>query len=405
MIYLDTSVALAQLLAEDRHPPESLWQQPLVSSRLLEYETWNRIHALRLGRSHGEALRQLLASVALLELAPAGAERHDVGRGDGSSHTIGRERVAELLESLGRRHDVVVRLKGGDPFVFGFAGEELLHLQRAGVRWEIVPGVTSAIAAPAAAGIPVTHRRVARSVTFFGDHPDPDGAGEATDWAALARVPGTLVSLMGVGRLADIAAWPVAVVRPASTPAAVVRWGSTPPPQVLTGTLADIAERAGGAGLQDYVGPDARGVTGGGGSWEARVTFGTRRVVAAELEYLGSAGTIEALGLDSDAVLVSNGGEATLRVNVLPEQEIQPYILAGFGLQHYYLANESFNTSSVTGADDVLNFPVGLGVAYQYDGLVLDLRAVLRPVTDSEMLGTAAPMHSMGGTLRLGWEF
>ena len=70
MIYLDTSVALAQLLAEDRHPPESLWQQPLVSSRLLEYETWNRIHALRLGRSHGEALRQLLASVALLELAP-----------------------------------------------------------------------------------------------------------------------------------------------------------------------------------------------------------------------------------------------------------------------------------------------------------------------------------------------
>ncbi|MBI5488759.1 MAG: uroporphyrinogen-III C-methyltransferase [Deltaproteobacteria bacterium] len=196
-----------------------------------------------LGRA-GAVVHDNLPDRSLLDLAPAPAELHDVGRGDGSGHTIGRERIADLLESLARRHDVVVRLTAGDPFVFGYAGEELLRLRRAGIAWEVVPGVTSAVAAPAAAGIPVTHRRVARSVTFFGDHPDLEQGAGGTDWAALAAVPGTLVSLMGVGRLAEIAAALIAGGRAASPPAAVVRRGATPRQEVVVGTLADIAERA-----------------------------------------------------------------------------------------------------------------------------------------------------------------
>ena len=133
---------------------------------------------------------------------------------------------AALVEhgAAGRR---VVRLKGGDPFVFGRGGEEAQALAAAGVPYVVVPGITSAIAAPAYAGMPVTHRGVATSFTVVTGHEDPTKPSEQTDWAALARVPGTLVMLMGMGRLAGIAEALVAGGRPADEPAAAVQWGTT----------------------------------------------------------------------------------------------------------------------------------------------------------------------------------
>ncbi|HEX7443050.1 MAG TPA: uroporphyrinogen-III C-methyltransferase, partial [Acidimicrobiales bacterium] len=132
----------------------------------------------------------------LLDLAPAGAELIDVGKGPGQS---GRQAdINELLVDRGRSGRRVVRLKGGDPFVFGRGGEEAEALRQAGVDVEVVPGVSSAFAAPAAAGIPVTHRTVSTSVTVVTGHAG-DPALPGVDWEALGRLDGTLVILMGMG--------------------------------------------------------------------------------------------------------------------------------------------------------------------------------------------------------------
>jgi uroporphyrinogen III methyltransferase/synthase len=142
-----------------------------------------------------------------------------------------------------------VRLKGGDPFVFGRGGEEAEALAAAGVPFAVVPGVTSAIAAPAAAGIPVTHRGVATSFTVVTGHEDPGKPSEQTDWSALAAVPGTLVILMGMGRLSDIAAALLAAGRPADEPAAAVQWGTTPRQRSAVATLGTLARRVEEEGL------------------------------------------------------------------------------------------------------------------------------------------------------------
>ena len=148
-----------------------------------------------------------------------------------------------LLEHAraGRR---VVRLKGGDPFVFGRGGEEALVLEQAGVPFEVVPGVTAGIAAPAYAGIPVTHRDVASGVAFVTGHEDPSKPGSAIDWPALARFPGTLVFYMGVRTLPRIAEQLVAGGRAPDEPVAVVERGTLPGQRTLLATLADVAERA-----------------------------------------------------------------------------------------------------------------------------------------------------------------
>jgi siroheme synthase len=138
----------------------------------------------------------------------------------------------------------VVRLKGGDPFVFGRGGEECQALAEAGLAYEVVPGVSSAVAVPAYAGIPVTHRDYAASFTVVTGHSaDPEQGG--VDWAGLPAT-GTLVCLMGVGHLPEIARRLAAAGRLAETPAAVIGWGTTGRQVVVTGTLADIAERAAG---------------------------------------------------------------------------------------------------------------------------------------------------------------
>ena len=189
-----------------------------------------------------------LGTEQLLPLCRADALLLNAGKAPGRAAMTQDEINAALVEHglAGRR---VVRLKGGDPFVFGRGGEEAEALARAGVRFEVVPGITSAIAAPAYAGIPVTHRGVATSFTVVTGHEDPTKPSEQTDWAALARVPGTLVILMGMGRLADIAAALIAGGRSADEPVGVIQWGTTARQRHLVGRLSDIAARVTEEGL------------------------------------------------------------------------------------------------------------------------------------------------------------
>jgi len=145
-----------------------------------------------------------LASPALLDLARDGAELVDVGKAPGRV-AMTQEQINELLVERGQAGLEVVRLKGGDPFVFGRGGEEAEACRDARVAFEVVPGITSAIAAPAYAGIPVTHRGLSTSVTIVTGHEDPAKGTTDTDWEALARAGGTIVVLMGAGRVSEIA--------------------------------------------------------------------------------------------------------------------------------------------------------------------------------------------------------
>jgi len=190
----------------------------------------------------------------LLELAPEGAELIDVGKGSGQSAR--QADINALLLAHGRTGRRVVRLKGGDPFVFGRGGEEAEVLRQAGIDVEIVPGVTSALAAPAAAGIPVTHRTVSTSVTVVTGHAAAPGT-PGVDWAALARAGGTLVVLMGMGRRAEIVQELLAAGRPIDEPVAVVRWGTTADQEVVRTTLAGLPDVALGAPATIVIGPVA----------------------------------------------------------------------------------------------------------------------------------------------------
>jgi uroporphyrin-III C-methyltransferase len=179
-----------------------------------------------------------LIAPALLAETPAWAELIDVGKEPALARRTQADINAQLIAHA-RAGKTVVRLKGGDPFVFGRGGEEALALAEAGIPFEVVPGVSSAIAAPAYAGIPVTHRNVAQSFTVVTGHTADGGDGGAA-WDDLPR-SGTLVLLMGVKHLSTITAKLIAAGRAASTPVAVVHWGTTAHQQVVVGTLADIA--------------------------------------------------------------------------------------------------------------------------------------------------------------------
>jgi uroporphyrinogen III methyltransferase/synthase len=182
-----------------------------------------------------------LVADAIVHEAPIGALR--IPR-DGLS----QDDINGLLVAHGKRGRRVVRLKGGDPFVFGRGGEEAEALVAAGVPFEVLPGVTSAIAAPAYAGIPVTHRAVASSFAVITGHEDPTKDDSSINWAKLATGVDTLVFLMGTGRLAQIAMRLIEHGRDPSTPAAVIEWGTLPRQRVAMGTLAgiDAAVRAAG---------------------------------------------------------------------------------------------------------------------------------------------------------------
>lgn len=161
-----------------------------------------------------------------------------------------QEQISDLLTSRALAGQRVARLKGGDPFVFGRGGEEALACVRAGVPFEVVPGVTSAVAVPACAGIPVTHRGITQDFAVVSAHLDPSHPGSTVDWAALAAGPGTLVLLMAVGRLGQITAELRKRGRAATTPVAVICDGTTPQQRVLVSTLERVAAEAAAQSVQ-----------------------------------------------------------------------------------------------------------------------------------------------------------
>jgi uroporphyrinogen III methyltransferase/synthase len=194
----------------------------------------------------GEAdviLYDRLIPAGALDGARAEAELVFVGK-EGGGHSVAQADTEALILERARAGRTVVRLKGGDPFVFGRGGEEALALRAAGIPFEVVPGVTAGVAAPAYAGIPVTHRGLSSAVALITGHEDPGKDETAIDWAALAVFPGTLVFYMGVGRLADIAAALIGAGRPAAEPAAVIENGTLPAQRTVAGTLQTIAEKA-----------------------------------------------------------------------------------------------------------------------------------------------------------------
>jgi uroporphyrinogen III methyltransferase/synthase len=188
-------------------------------------------------------LHDRLIPPGALDGARPGAELVDVGK-QGGGPQLPQEEIDRLLVQHGAGGRTVVRLKGGDPFVFGRGGEEALVLRRAGIPYEVVPGVTAGISAPAYAGIPVTHRGLASGVAFVTGHEGPDKPETALDWPALAAFPGTLVFYMGVRALPRIAERLVAGGRPAGEPVAVVERGTLPGQRTVLATLADVAQRA-----------------------------------------------------------------------------------------------------------------------------------------------------------------
>ncbi|MCU1361367.1 MAG: uroporphyrinogen methyltransferase [Ilumatobacteraceae bacterium] len=196
---------------------------------------------LKAARLIGQAdvvLYDRLVSPQILAMAPSHAELIDVGKRPGGSHT--QDVLNDLLVAVSTPGRNVVRLKGGDPFMFGRGGEEAEVLVRNGISYEIVPGISSALAAPAAVGIPVTHRNVARAVTVVTGHEAIDSS--PVDWSALARVGSTLVVLMGIERRGQIAHTLIAAGFDAATPVAVIIDATTPQQRQWTGDLASLAD-------------------------------------------------------------------------------------------------------------------------------------------------------------------
>ncbi len=196
-----------------------------------------------------------LAAPALLELAPGSAERVYAGKEPGRA-AMRQDEISALLVERARRGETVVRLKGGDPFVFGRGGEEALACARGGVAFEVVPGVSSALAAPAAAGIPVTHRELARSfavVTASAAH------GDGVDLSEVATATDTLVLLMAAGALEETCRTLIEGGRSPQEPAAIIQWATTADQRQVVGTLDELPALARAAAI----GPPATLVVGG----------------------------------------------------------------------------------------------------------------------------------------------
>jgi uroporphyrinogen III methyltransferase / synthase len=240
-----------------------------------------------------------LADPRIVALAPERANRVYAGKRPGA-HAMTQDVINRRLVELGRRHETVVRLKGGDPFVFGRGGEEALALTAAGIAFEVVPGVSSAYAVPAYAGIPVTQRGTAAQVTFVTGHEDPTKPGSDLDWASLASTPGTLVFLMGVGAMEGNAHRLIEHGMPADTPAAVISNGTQPAQRTVVAPLAGLAQAA--AGMP----PPAIMLVGGVAAlheqldWFERRPLHGRRVLVtrARAQASGLAGRLEALGAE-----------------------------------------------------------------------------------------------------------
>jgi uroporphyrin-III C-methyltransferase len=208
------------------------------------------LRAAELLRECDVVLVDRLVSPEVLAHVREGAEVVDVGKTSWSGTSPRQEEINDLLVRHARAGRRVVRLKGGDPFVFGRGSEEAEALVAAGVLFEVAPGVSSALAAPAYAGIPVTARGYTQDVCVVTGHLDPDDPASRVRWTALAQGPGTLVILMGQDRLRLIAAGLVRFGRAADTPAACIERGTTKEQRVVVSTLAGIADDVERAGLR-----------------------------------------------------------------------------------------------------------------------------------------------------------
>jgi uroporphyrinogen III methyltransferase/synthase len=193
-------------------------------------------------------IHDALLNLALLRHARASAQIIPAGKG--TERLLSQEAINRLLVDLAREGKLVVRLKGGDPYIFGRGGEEAEALAASGVPFEVVPGVSSFSAVPAAAGIPLTHREYSSAVTVLTGHEDPAKPDTAVDWRDIARIHGTKVILMGVERLEAIAQRLMEGGLAPATPVALIQWGTTARQQTVTGTLAEIARRVEEAGLR-----------------------------------------------------------------------------------------------------------------------------------------------------------
>ncbi len=231
-----------------------------------------------------------LSVSSLLDLAPVAAERVNVGKRAGEA-TMPQEEINALLVERGGLGQTVVRLKGGDPFVFARGGEEAMALLEAGVPFEIVPGVSSATAVPAYAGIPVTMRHSSTLFTVVTGHEDPEKGGEL-DWEAVARLGGTIVVLMGVGRLPKIVDRLRSGGLADDTPVAIVQWGTRPVQRTVRATLGTV--------LDEHVDPPATIVIGAVARmnldwYESRPLFGRTVVVTARRRGCREAGVLAPL--------------------------------------------------------------------------------------------------------------
>lgn len=206
------------------------------------------VRAAKLLRRADVIVHDALVNERLLDLAPRTAERINAGKRGGQRNISQAEINRSLIEAASRAA-VVVRLKGGDPFIFGRGGEEAAALAAAGIQFEIVPGVTAAAGAAACAGIPLTHRSAASELTFVTGHEDPAKTGSGVSWDLLARGKGTIVIYMGIRALPDIVDRLLRAGRAPDTPAAVVEWATQPFQRTVTAPLSEIASRVAAAGL------------------------------------------------------------------------------------------------------------------------------------------------------------
>jgi uroporphyrinogen III methyltransferase/synthase len=206
------------------------------------------VRGLEILRSAEVVVYDWLVNPRLVGEAPATALRIFAGKRSGH-HSLPQAVINDLLIRHARLGRAVVRLKGGDPFALGRGGEEAEALAEAGVPFEIVPGVTSAVAVPAYAGVPLTHRRLSSSFAVVTGHEDACKDNPGVDWARLATAVDTLVILMGLKRLREIVDQLLAHGRRPDTAVAVIRWGTTDAQVTITGTLSEIAEKTAAAGL------------------------------------------------------------------------------------------------------------------------------------------------------------
>jgi uroporphyrinogen III methyltransferase/synthase len=258
--------------------------------------------ALELIASADVIVYDRLIPATALDGARADAELLYAGK-QGGGPSVSQDEIQRLLLEHAVAGREVVRLKGGDPFVFGRGGEEALLLREAGVAFEVVPGITAGVAASAYAGIPVTHRDAASAVAFITGHEDPEKPESALDWAALAAFPGTLVVYMGVRQLPSITQRLIDGGRAATEPAAVIERGTLPDQRVVTGTLATIAEVVAAAEVHapaiSLFGPVA-GLRSDLAWFESRPLSGvTIAVTRARAQASGLASRLRALGADA----------------------------------------------------------------------------------------------------------